>query len=237
MYHRNILCSSVMSKVLNILLMVYVFICAVECYSLFVLTGTWFLPASTALGAGLYSISMYGGLALFGMFLLYDTQKIIKRVETHPAPYYGVTPFDPVNAWVYWDHICVYVWEREQIWLIYLRGYFYLFEKQWICSNYQTGLSCCVFGSVWWWLPTITPKVLTSSVYNIIFLLPHSSHLYYIFYNDQLIIYFQVCWYLHGHHQYFYPHCNDVGWWRKSTEVEKSWWLYLCFYTTTNHSL
>ena len=55
-----------------------------------------FLPPSTALGAGLYSISMYGGLVLFGMFLLYDTQKIIKQAETHPT--FAVQPFDPVNA-------------------------------------------------------------------------------------------------------------------------------------------
>ena len=57
--------------------------------------GGMFLPPTTALGAGLYSISMYGGLVLFGMFLLYDTQRIIKHAETHPVGY--VKPFDPVN--------------------------------------------------------------------------------------------------------------------------------------------
>ncbi len=59
-------------------------------------SGTMFLPPTTAVGAGLYSISLYGGLVLFGMFLLYDTQKIIRRAETHPT--YSVVPYDPVNA-------------------------------------------------------------------------------------------------------------------------------------------
>ena len=57
--------------------------------------GTWFLPPTTVLGAGMYSVAMYGGLVLFGMFLLYDTQKIIKRAETHPM--YTTQPFDPIN--------------------------------------------------------------------------------------------------------------------------------------------
>ncbi|KAK3608291.1 hypothetical protein CHS0354_007325 [Potamilus streckersoni] len=58
--------------------------------------GTFFLPATSVLGASLYSISVYGGLVLFSMFLLYDTQKIIKKAETHPA--YALTPYDPINA-------------------------------------------------------------------------------------------------------------------------------------------
>merc|ERR1712121_554578 len=37
--------------------------------------GSAFLPPTTAMGAGLYSLAMYGGLILFGGFLLYDTQK------------------------------------------------------------------------------------------------------------------------------------------------------------------
>lgn len=57
--------------------------------------GTAFLPPTTALGAGLYSVALYGGLVLFGMFLLYDTQKIMKRAETHPV--YADQPFDPIN--------------------------------------------------------------------------------------------------------------------------------------------
>lgn len=58
--------------------------------------GSMFLPASTALGAGLYSISMYGGLVLFGAFLLYDTQRIVRKAETYPL--YAVHPYDPINA-------------------------------------------------------------------------------------------------------------------------------------------
>merc|ERR1712037_1094056 len=46
-----------------------------------------FLPPTTALGAGMYSIAVYGGLVLFGAFLLYDTQKVIHKAETHPAHY------------------------------------------------------------------------------------------------------------------------------------------------------
>ena len=54
-----------------------------------------FLPATSALGAGLYSISLYGGLLLFSGFLLYDTQKIVKHAEV--TPLYGGTQFDPIN--------------------------------------------------------------------------------------------------------------------------------------------
>ncbi|CAB3373111.1 Hypothetical predicted protein [Cloeon dipterum] len=59
--------------------------------------GTWFLPPSTALGAGLYSISVYGGLLLISAFLLYDTQKVVRSAENHPHPTYAATPFDPIN--------------------------------------------------------------------------------------------------------------------------------------------
>jgi FtsH-binding integral membrane protein len=55
-----------------------------------------FLPPTTVLGAGLYSISLYGGLLLFSGFMLYDTQKIIKRAEMHPI--YASRPFDPINS-------------------------------------------------------------------------------------------------------------------------------------------
>lgn len=50
------------------------------------------------MGAGLYSISIYGGLVLFSMFLLYDTQKVIQRAEKHPV--YSAQKFDPINAYV-----------------------------------------------------------------------------------------------------------------------------------------
>lgn len=58
--------------------------------------GSMFLPATTALGAGLYSMSLYGGLLLFSAFLLYDTQRIVHKAENHPN--YGVQKFDPINA-------------------------------------------------------------------------------------------------------------------------------------------
>ncbi|XP_039628338.1 growth hormone-inducible transmembrane protein [Polypterus senegalus] len=58
--------------------------------------GSMFLPPTTALGAGVYSIAVYGGLILFGMFLLYDTQKVIKRAESYPV--YSVRKYDPINS-------------------------------------------------------------------------------------------------------------------------------------------
>ncbi|KAK3559138.1 hypothetical protein QTP86_005030 [Hemibagrus guttatus] len=58
--------------------------------------GSMFLPPTSAFGAGLYSVAVYGGLILFSMFLLYDTQKVIKRAETYPL--YAVQKYDPINS-------------------------------------------------------------------------------------------------------------------------------------------
>lgn len=71
--------------------------------------GSMFLPPTTALGAGLYSISLYGGLVLFSGFLLYNTQRIVRRAESHP--YYAAVPYDPVNAsiGIYMDTINIFV--------------------------------------------------------------------------------------------------------------------------------
>ena len=55
-----------------------------------------FLPPTTVAGATLYSVAVYGGLALFSMFLLYDTKKVINRAEV--VPMYGVQKYDPINS-------------------------------------------------------------------------------------------------------------------------------------------
>jgi len=70
-----------------------------------------FLPPTTALGAGVYSLALYGGLILFGGFILYDTQKIIHRAETHPNWGYGVTKFDPINnsIGIYADTLNIFI--------------------------------------------------------------------------------------------------------------------------------
>lgn len=71
--------------------------------------GGMFLPPTTALGAGLYSISIYGGLVLFSFFLLYDTQKIVRVAETHPTN--SVRPYDPVNMsiGIYLDTLNIFI--------------------------------------------------------------------------------------------------------------------------------
>lgn len=71
--------------------------------------GSMFLPPTTALGAGLYSISLYGGLILFSGFLLYDTQRIVKRAETHPL--YALRPYDPINESIsiYLDTLNIFI--------------------------------------------------------------------------------------------------------------------------------
>ncbi|KAM9462258.1 growth hormone-inducible transmembrane protein [Clarias gariepinus] len=71
--------------------------------------GSMFLPPTTAFGAGLYSVTIYGGLILFSMFLLYDTQKVIKRAETHPL--YAMQKYDPINACmgIYMDTLNIFI--------------------------------------------------------------------------------------------------------------------------------
>jgi len=75
--------------------------------------GSMFLPPTTALGAGLYSVSIYGGLLLFSAFLLYDTQRIIAQAERYPAypEAQGVRPYDPINAAtsIYLDTINIFI--------------------------------------------------------------------------------------------------------------------------------
>lgn len=71
--------------------------------------GSMFLPPTTALGAGLYSIALYGGLVIFSGFMLYDTQRIVRAAETHSP--YSSRPFDPVNASIsiYMDTINIFI--------------------------------------------------------------------------------------------------------------------------------
>ncbi|XP_015189208.1 PREDICTED: growth hormone-inducible transmembrane protein-like [Polistes dominula] len=60
--------------------------------------GSIFLPPTTALGTSLYTLSVYGGVVLFSMFLLYDTQKIVKQAEQYPMYYnQSVKQYDPIN--------------------------------------------------------------------------------------------------------------------------------------------
>ncbi|XP_076298882.1 growth hormone-inducible transmembrane protein [Lasioglossum baleicum] len=72
--------------------------------------GTMFLPPTTALGSGLHSMALYGGLVLFSMFLLHDTQRIIKRAEMHPKYGYDGRKYDPVNnaISIYMDTINIF---------------------------------------------------------------------------------------------------------------------------------
>jgi len=72
--------------------------------------GSSFLPPTSALGAGMASLAIYGGLILFGAMLLYDTQKVIHKAEHHPN-HYGAPPFDPVNAsiGIYMDTVNIFI--------------------------------------------------------------------------------------------------------------------------------
>lgn len=67
--------------------------------------GSAFLPVSSALGASLYSISMYGGLILFSGLLLYDTQRIVVTAEQEYFKY------DPINQSlsIYMDTINIFI--------------------------------------------------------------------------------------------------------------------------------
>uniref|UniRef100_A0AC34FPS4 Uncharacterized protein n=1 Tax=Panagrolaimus sp. ES5 TaxID=591445 RepID=A0AC34FPS4_9BILA len=86
--------------------------------------GSFFFPAHTALGAGLASIVVYGGLILFSAFLLYDTQRLIKKAEITPntgyQTYYNeygqpmqvsAPRFDPINAQlsIYMDVLNIFI--------------------------------------------------------------------------------------------------------------------------------
>ena len=66
--------------------------------------GGLFVAPGTALFSGLHTIYMYGGLVLFGGYLLYDTQKIIHHAE-------NMSYYDPVNMsiGIYLDTINIFI--------------------------------------------------------------------------------------------------------------------------------
>ncbi|XP_017013143.2 growth hormone-inducible transmembrane protein [Drosophila takahashii] len=72
------------------------------------LASMW-LPPTTAVGAGLASMSLYGGLILFSGFLLYDTQRIVKSAEMHPQ--YSSSLYDPINhaLAIYMDALNIFI--------------------------------------------------------------------------------------------------------------------------------
>lgn len=63
-----------------------------------------FIPPVGRLGLSLYSVSVYGGLVLFAMLMLYDTQKIVAKAENHMH-------FDPVNESIsiYLDTVNIFI--------------------------------------------------------------------------------------------------------------------------------
>ncbi|KAI9345042.1 inhibitor of apoptosis-promoting Bax1-domain-containing protein [Obelidium mucronatum] len=69
---------------------------------------TLFLPATSVAFPFLHSIALYGGLALFGGFVLYDTQKVIQHGHLAAS---GATKRDPVNESIslYLDFINIFV--------------------------------------------------------------------------------------------------------------------------------
>ena len=71
----------------------------------------WEILYVALVNLGLYSVAMYGGLILFGAFLLYDTQKIIHKAERHPQLGYGAPAYDPINASmsIYMDTINIFI--------------------------------------------------------------------------------------------------------------------------------
>lgn len=75
--------------------------------------GSMFFSPVSALGAGLYSVSMYGGLILFSGFLLYDTQRIVAQAERYSTTpeMYGAKPYDPINAClsIYMDTLNIFI--------------------------------------------------------------------------------------------------------------------------------
>jgi len=70
--------------------------------------GGMFLPAASAAVPVLHSVVTYGGLVVFGGFMLYDTQKIVKRAQ---VTYYNGQKYDPINSsmGIYMDTINIFI--------------------------------------------------------------------------------------------------------------------------------
>lgn len=70
--------------------------------------GGMFVPASSAVAPAINSLVTYGGLVIFGGFMLYDTQKIIKNAEIST---YSGRRYDPINAsiGIYMDTINIFI--------------------------------------------------------------------------------------------------------------------------------
>ena len=72
-----------------------------------------FLPPTSAAGLTLFSLSMYGGLILFCLMILYDTQRIIDNAKRAPLTDEVLSRprFDPVNnsMSIYMDAVNIFV--------------------------------------------------------------------------------------------------------------------------------
>lgn len=71
--------------------------------------GGMFVPASAAVAPMINSLVTYGGLVVFGGFMLYDTQKIIRKAEM--SAYDNAHRYDPINAsmGIYMDTINIFI--------------------------------------------------------------------------------------------------------------------------------
>jgi len=70
--------------------------------------GGMFVPASSVAAPVLQSVVTYGGLVVFGGFMLYDTQKIIRRAQ---LTVYNGQKYDPINSsiGIYMDTINIFI--------------------------------------------------------------------------------------------------------------------------------
>lgn len=57
-------------------------------------SGSYFLPPTSLAGASLHSIALYGGVVLFSMLLLYQTQGLVNKAQVVPAYH----QFDPIDS-------------------------------------------------------------------------------------------------------------------------------------------